>query len=495
MISTTTDSLSRGWAIDDEVIRLRRWGTDVVYPLPAGDLRRLAVGAAPSCAIQVHDSSGFTSREHASLERVDGRWCIADRSKNGLYLDDQPRERCPLAPGVEIGLGRHVTLIAESARSAAVRAALARMIGWSAARTGSIDLALRMLRMAAARRAIFVLCGEPYLVPLAEELHRLAMTEQRPFVLCHPRRHPSADTERFTRCVAEGLIALAQAGDGTVGIDDRRRPADLVEMLDRWRRPEAAAQLMVLAKNPRKAEAYTPAPVEIPPLRTRRDELDRLIAEYEAEAMQRLAIEAPELTPAQRAWVRQSSGETLPDIQKATLRLIAIRQAGTIAGGAALLGMSHVALGQWLSDAATDRTSGPERSQGAEGYFSVPCSNSSDSVTLSAFAIPTSVATVGFVRAPSMSCQCFSSSFAISAASSCVSSRSSRSARTRFPRRLSARDTPGASRADDRQVPDRSLEGHRAMGATVDLAPDRIHRTSPIIAAGEGGGIAQLTTP
>jgi hypothetical protein len=38
----------------------------------------------------------------------------------------------------------------------------------------------------------------------------------------------------------------------------------------------------------------------------------------------------------------------LPDIQKATLRLIAIRQAGTIAGGAALLGMSHVALGQWL---------------------------------------------------------------------------------------------------------------------------------------------------
>ncbi len=348
MISTTTDSWTKGWAIDDEVIRLRRWGTEVAHPLRAGDPRRLTVGAAPSCAIQVHDPSGFTSREHASLELVNGRWCIIDRSKNGLYLDDLPGERFLLAPGAEIGLGRHVTLIAESARTIALRAALARMIGWSAARAGSVDLALRMLRMAAARRAIFVLCGGAYLVPLAEELHRLVMTETRPFVLCHPRRHPSADTERFTRCVPDGRTALAQAGDGTACIDDRRRPADLVEMLDRWRRPEVAAQLMVLAKDKRRAEAYTPAPVEIPPLASRRDELDRLLAEYEAEAMQRLGVNAPPLTPAQRAWVRQSSGETLPDIQKATLRLIAIRQAGTIAGGAALLGMSHVALGQWL---------------------------------------------------------------------------------------------------------------------------------------------------
>ncbi len=93
------------------------------------------------------------------------------------------------------------------------------------------------------------------------------------------------------------------------------------------------------------------------------------------------------------------------------------------------------------------------------------CSNSSESPTLSACARPTSVAIVGFVLAPSMSCQCFSSSFAISAASCCVSSRSSRSARTRLASWPNARATPGASRAGDRRRLVRALEGFRAGAA------------------------------
>ena len=347
MISTTTDSLSKGWAIDDEVTRLRRWATDIVYPLLCDDRPRLLIGTAPTCAIRVHDPSSLTSREHAYLERADGQWCIVDQSKNGLYLDDQPRERSLLAPGMEIGLGRHVTLIAESARTIALRDALARMIGWSAGRAESIDHALRMLRMAAMRRAIFVFCGEPSLVPLAEELHRLTLTEQRPFVLCDPR-HASEDTERFTRRATSGLTAIAQAVDGTVCIDDGRRPPDLVETLDAWRRPGCTARLMVLARNARKADVYTPVPVVIPPLRSRREEMERLIMEYEAEAVQRLGIEAVELTPVQRSWIRERASETLPDLQKAVLRLLAIRHAGSIAGAAALLRMSHMGLGRWL---------------------------------------------------------------------------------------------------------------------------------------------------
>lgn len=348
MISTTTDSLSRDWAIDDEVIRLRLRGTEIVYPLLPGPQDRLLIGTASTCAIQVPDPSNLTSREHACLERVDGRWSIVDRSKNGLYLDDQQRERFVLAPGIEIGLGRHVTLVAESARTLAVRDALARMIGWSAGRAESVDLALRMLRLAAARRAIFVLCGEPNLVPLAEELHRLTRTEARPFVLCDPRRQASDDTERFTRCVTDGLTAVAQAFDGTVCIDDRRRPADLVLALEEWRRPACAAQLVILAKNARKAEVYTPAPVVIPPLRSRREELDRIVFEYEWEAVQRLGLDAMELTAVQRSWIRDRCGESLPEIQKAALRLIAIRHTGSITGAAALLRISRVGLGRWL---------------------------------------------------------------------------------------------------------------------------------------------------
>jgi hypothetical protein len=222
------------------------------------------------------------------------------------------------------------------------------MIGWGPGCAESIDHALRMLRMAALRRAIFVLCGEPNLGPLAEELHRLTLTEQRPFVLCDPRRRTSEDTERFTRCVADGQTAIAQARDGTVCIDDGRRPADLARALEVWHRPECAARMMVLARNARKADVYTPAPVVIPPLRSRRDEVERLVVEYEADAAHRLGISGVELSPAQRAWIRERSGETLPDLQKAALRLLAIRHAGSIYGAAALLKMSHAALGRWL---------------------------------------------------------------------------------------------------------------------------------------------------
>jgi hypothetical protein len=348
MISTTTDPLSKDWAIDDEVIALRRWATDLVYPLPPTDGGRLMIGTAPTCAIQVDDPSHLTSRKHAYLERVARRWGIVDQSKNGLYLDDQPRQSFLLAPGIEIGLGRYVILVAESARTIALRRALSRMLGWSAARAESIDLALRMLRLAATGRALLVLCGESYLVPFAEELHRLTHTEQRPFVLCNPRRRASEDTESFTRCVTSGLAAVEQAADGTICIDDQRRPPDLVEMLYQLRQPECPAQLIVLTRNAHKAELYSVAPVVIPPLRTRREEIDRLIMEYEAEAVQRLGVDPLTLTPAQRAWIREQSSETLIEIRTATLRLVALHHAGSVAAAAALLKMSHVGLGQWL---------------------------------------------------------------------------------------------------------------------------------------------------
>lgn len=347
MISTTTDLLARSWAITDEVIRLRLWASETVYPLPVAEPRRITIGAAPTCGIQVQDPSNLVSREHAYIEWVGGRWWIGDQSKNGVYVDDQPSARCLLSPGQEIGLGRHVTLIAESARTIALRAALARMIGWSASRAEAIDHSLCMLRLAASGRVVFVLCGEPSLVPLAEELHRLALNEQRPFVLCDPRRAVE-ETARFTRCVQDGLTALAQARDGTVCIDDQRRPSDLLEMLDVWRRPGSSAQVMVLAKNLRKADVYATYPMEIPSLRTRRDELDQLITEYEEEAVQRLRAGVTRLTEAQRSWIAERSSKTLPDVQGATLRLIALRHAGSMTRAAALLEMSHASLSRWL---------------------------------------------------------------------------------------------------------------------------------------------------
>lgn len=346
MIPTTTDAVRRGWSIHDEVIRLRLHASDLAFPLPSARGNEILIGTGPECTIRIEDPSNFTSRAHATLEHSERGWRITDRSKNGIFLDDLQCERFLLAPGHEIGIGRRTTLIAESARTLVLRAALARMIGWAPAHAGEIDRALRMLRLAATGRAIFALCGSQPLMPLAEELHRLALTEQRPFVLCSPRR--AGEAARSTKRVATALEALSCVADGTICIDDARRPRDLVALLDEWRRPTCAAQLVVLAKRARRAAVYTPAPVVVPPLSERREEVERLIAEYEAEAVQRLGVAGLELAPVQRTWICERSSDSLSEIQTATLRLAALRHAGTVAGAAALLRISHVSMGQWL---------------------------------------------------------------------------------------------------------------------------------------------------
>ena len=50
---------------------------------------------------------------------------------------------------------------------------------------------------------------------------------------------------------------------------------------------------------------------------------------------------------AERAWIRGNL-HTLAKIQKATIRLAAIRRAGSMSAGAAYLGISHVAMLKWL---------------------------------------------------------------------------------------------------------------------------------------------------
>ncbi len=353
MISTTTDVSFHRWAIDDSVIRLRQWGTEVVHLLRSGDPDRLMIGTAPTCAIRVEDPSHRTSREHAYLERAyvhdRQRWCIVDRSKNGLAVDGEQRDKGLLSPGMEIDLGGGVILIAESARWLDLRYALSRMLGWRAANTEAVDLALRMVRLAAMRRTILVLCGESDLAPIAEELHRLTLTPARPFVLCNPRRRPGEAAEGFTRYARDGRTAINQAAGGTVCIyDDRRCPPDVSEMLHVFRQPACRAQLVVCAKNARKAEVFSAAPIVVPPLGSRKADLDRIIDEYAIDAARRLGIEPLDLTPAERSWIRDRASASLPEIQTATLRLVAIRHAGTISGGAALLRLSHATMIEWL---------------------------------------------------------------------------------------------------------------------------------------------------
>ncbi|HWU88314.1 MAG TPA: hypothetical protein VN253_13605 [Kofleriaceae bacterium] len=60
-----------------------------------------------------------------------------------------------------------------------------------------------------------------------------------------------------------------------------------------------------------------------------RDELARIVDENAADAVQDLRAEQTGFTDADRDWVLRHSASTLPAIEKGTLRLVAIRQAGS----------------------------------------------------------------------------------------------------------------------------------------------------------------------
>src|SRR5262245_7550030 len=141
MLTTKPDAIAQEWALTDEVIRLRRWGTDRIHMLPKQPVGDWYIGSAPTCALRLDDP--LVSREHARLVREDSKWVLRDRrSTNGLWLDGARHEWIALNPCIEIGVGG-TTLIPESGRSIALRAFVARILGWTSDRVDAVDQALR----------------------------------------------------------------------------------------------------------------------------------------------------------------------------------------------------------------------------------------------------------------------------------------------------------------------------------------------------------------
>jgi pSer/pThr/pTyr-binding forkhead associated (FHA) protein len=343
---TWTDPGSREWLIDDEVTHLREWGTHRIHVLPADG--EVTIGAAEDCELRLVDPTGRVSRRHACLFREQGRWVIRDLgSRNGTWLDGSRRFAFLLKPGAEVSFGR-ITLVAESPALVAVRGFLARLLGWSADRVATIDRALRALRMAATRRRALMVCGERDLVPIAHSLHRRTLGDGRPFVVCDPRRRSLAASVRATESLREGLAAMEAAPGGTLCVRARRLPPDFPEVSRALRDPSSRVQLVVCTDDVADARTLLADPIVIPPLARRRAELGRIVDEYAHEVIESLGAAATGFTPADRDWVMAHSAASLPEIEKGTRRLVAIRQAGSIAQAAARLGMSHVALSQWI---------------------------------------------------------------------------------------------------------------------------------------------------
>jgi hypothetical protein len=351
--SAPTTSHPAEWAIDDEVIRLRAWATDTVHPLDGDPGAPRTLGTAEASSIRVQDPSRRIAREHARLERNRGRWIIVDTgSPHGLSIDGTRCDRAELRPGLEISLGGAVTLIAESPRLIALREGLQRLLGWSPARRATVDEALRQIRAHDLHRVPLVVCGRPTehdLIPIAEELHRLTLTEHQPFVGYNPRR-PTAASEGAVRTYKDLATALREAKDGTMCMEHStlsRR--EVITIYTAVLPQQCRTHLVHCGNNPDAPELPTPR-IVIPPLDTRKTEIDRLISEYVREAAGRLyATRRVRLVPADREWLRTSACASLSELRTATLRLVAVREAGNVNAASALLGISHVALAKWLS--------------------------------------------------------------------------------------------------------------------------------------------------
>lgn len=346
-IGTDSDPAAQEWAINDHVTQLRLWGTDIVYPLEVG--QEPAIGASEGCPIRIEDPSGQVSRTHARVVRTTSGWGIRDLdSKNGIHLDGSQRKEGTLVPGTELGLG-DVVLIAESRQLIALRGFLARLIGWGPTRQRDVDRALRMVRLAATRRTPLVLSGDGDLVPIAHSLHTHVRGHDKPFILCDPRRRRSKADVRVVENSRDVRQALRSAIGGSLCLLRRRLPPHAAAVLDEIRRSRPRVQLILCASDERgTAELLVADPLVIPPLSERGHELDRIIFEYATEAMRDLSVPRSVFTEKEHEWVRTHAASSLPEIEKATRRLVALRAERTMAGAASRLGMATVSLSRWI---------------------------------------------------------------------------------------------------------------------------------------------------
>jgi pSer/pThr/pTyr-binding forkhead associated (FHA) protein len=346
---TTTDPAAGDWPVNDAVGRLREWGTDIVHPLPRPPTDECTIGSADACTLQLRDRTGRVSRLHGRLIRTQNKWLLRDEgSKNGVWVDGSRRPEVLLEPGFEIGIGG-ITLLPESERSIALRGFLARLVGWGSERTESVDYALRSVRMAATQRTALVLCGDGDLVSIARSLHRQSRGNDRPFIVCDPRRPSSKATVRSAENCATGMEALAAAaGGGSVCVRVRRTPPDFYQLLEALCEPKSRVQLIVCAKTLAECQRCRVMPIVFPPFSDRTTEIDRIIDEYAQDAIAELGAPRSMFLQVDHAWVRKHAATSLPEIEKATLRLVALRASRNVSDAAERLGMARVSLSRWI---------------------------------------------------------------------------------------------------------------------------------------------------
>jgi hypothetical protein len=226
----------------------------------------------------------------------------------------------------------------------------ARILGWTDERKGAVDHALRSIELAATHRAALVLLGDTDLVPIARALHRYILGSDKPFVVCDPQRRNVPASVRSPENRGRGVAAFKAATGGSLCVRSSRLPDDFTRMLGLVRDPNASVLIVVCGSGRYDTHPFLtlPAPIRVPSLRTRTSELPRIVDEYALDAIAALGARDGCFTDDDRTWIIEHSPLTLLEIEKATLRLVAIRASRNMTGAAARLGMAPVSLSRWI---------------------------------------------------------------------------------------------------------------------------------------------------
>jgi len=229
-----------------------------------------------------------------------------------------------------------------------LRSFLARLLGWN--NGPAVDRALRSIEHAEAHRHL-LLCGDGDLVPIAHALQRRALGADRPFVVADPRRINAPASLSFPANCVSGVAAFKAAAGGSLCMRIERPPRDVASMKELIQEPKARVQLVICAGryDRRNVLLAVADPIQVPSLKDRAAELPRIVEEYAADAITALSSTVT-FTTQDRDWVCAHSASSLQDIQRATMRILALRRAGTILNAAKLLGIGHTSLGEWFAN-------------------------------------------------------------------------------------------------------------------------------------------------
>jgi hypothetical protein len=222
-----------------------------------------------------------------------------------------------------------------------------RIFGWDDARKELVNDVTQRLFAAVGCGAAIALRGESDLVPVAHALHRRLLGTERPFVVCDPRRGDVPGSVRSPPNCRSGMDALMAAAGGSICIRACRLPADFDALSEALRGSRPAVQTFVcLTKRDRVRDLLNP-PVEIPSLRRRASDLERLIGEYLADATRALGVDKMRFSSIAPDSILRSV-DSLTELERTLLRLVALKSTRSLSQAASRLRIAQVSLSRWI---------------------------------------------------------------------------------------------------------------------------------------------------